>query len=477
MKRNTKFRLRISAFAGTMLLTVAAWGMSGDTSVNAAKNPDPNHTTSFIEWTRVDDLKDYKYTFTGFLSYSDKWVTLGNSYDSQGRYRSSSWSEQDGLWYMQDRSDDPYIDLTVRPGGTFITKDTMNAPKFHYKGTDGDNEDSCKYAIQMMPNDKYLWVNSHNLHFQDSGDDFTFISDGDMFNKDKDVSRSMPSSTYKIFYNRSGAKDTFIDTYADWTINSCGDSGWGKASYFKIFKATEKFYSVIDEPCTIEKIFKIENDFLLKDGCTLTIPEGHVLTVTKGSFFVNGTINCYGTLLVQDGATIIPFSPSKGGGQINLIGGTMIVMPGGRAMIGLGKECLNSTQNATCTFKAYTDPTGKQAPRQSLVVNHGLLSIGRVDMKDKTTIENHKGGRLFLGYNVRKYFKKFVNTKYDTNSSAATLGLDPHYGSFTPVSTSVIKAYEGSAITVGNRPGLKSSVDINYYYYDSKGNEAHYTKI
>ena len=435
MKNNViskNLRLKITAFAGTLILAAAAFGMSGDTSAvyGVDKNPDPNHTTTFIEWTRVKDLKDYKYGFYGFLAYDNKYVTLGDWYDSQGRYRSSSWSEQDGLWYMQNKSDDPYIDLTVGGGGTFVTKDTMNAPYFHYKGTDGDNYDSCKYAIQMKPCNKYVYTKAHTLHFTDGPDNLTFISDADVTRKDRGAGNAMPSYTFKIFYNRSMAKDTFIDTYAGWTINCCGDSGWSKASSFKIYKATTKYYSVIDKDCSIEKVFKIENDFLLKDGVTLTIPEGHVLTVTKGTFYVNGTINVEGTLLVQEGAKIIPFQPSGKGGQINLKGGTLIVMPKARVMIGLGKECLSATQNATCEF-------GAKGSRQSLVVNHGLLAIGRVNMNDKTTIENHKGGRLFLGYNVRKYFRKFTNTNFGKDTSAGSLGLETHYGAFTPASTAV----------------------------------------
>ncbi len=463
-----------STICGCFILAMSVYVLGGDADVEKGKNPDPNHTTSFLEWHRVSDLKKYKdKSFYAFIERNG-WCTLGSSYDNQARSTSSTWSDQDGLWYMQNKKDDPYVDLDIAADtGYFLTKDTMNAPWFIYRFQDSSNCDSSVYSIQLKPCDKYAYVTSHEFHISDGSDNFTFLNDVDMKNKDSSVANGMPSATFKIFYNRSGSTDTFLTTYADWTMNAVGDSGWDDADYFKVFVAKEKYYSVIDEPSTIEKVFKIENDFLLKDGVTLTIPEGCTLTVTKGTFFVNGTINCKGTILVQEGATIVPFSPSGKGGQVNLIGGTLIVMPKAKVMIGLGKECLNSTQNATCEFKADTNG------RQSLIVNHGLLAIGRSVVKDKTTIENHYGGRMFLGYNLHTYYKKFTSTsvKFDKNTSAATLGLDLHYGSFNPDSTAVIKAYEGSGLTIGNRAGQAKSVNINYYYYDASGNEKKYSSI
>ena len=463
MKRHISF----SALCGVLILAASTFVLKGDTTeATKAQNPDPKKTTTFIEWVRVNNLKDLGETsFTGFLCYDNKWCTLGSNYNSQGRYQSSSWTQQDGLWYMENRKDDPYMDLEVGAGGTFVTKDTMNAPYFKFKRKDGDNYNSCVYDIQLKPCNKHLYLTSHETHFTDSEDNLTFIRNNDVHSKDSDV--NIPDSTYKIFYNRSGARDTFVTTYGS-AINSVGDSGWSKASYFKVFRAVLKYYSVIDWDAEIEKTFKIEDDFLLKDGYTLTIPEGCVLTVTSGTFYVNGRIDCKGTLIVQDGATIVPFSPSKGGGEIDLNGGTLIVMPGGRAMIGLGKDCLNSTSDAMCDFKA-------KDGRQSLIVNHGLLAIGCANINDKTTIENHKGGRLFLGYNVRKYFKKFVGVTYSSSTTASALGLETYSAHVTPSEGVVFKAYDGSNMSIGGySDGGKK---ISYYYYDNKGNESHYDKL
>jgi len=161
----------------------------------------------------------------------------------------------------------------------------------------------------------------------------------------------------------------------------------------------------------------------------------------------------------------VPFSPSKKGGQLNLKGGTLIVMPNARAMVGLGKECLNSTENATCTCTAANDGS------QSLIVNHGLLAIGRLELNDKSTIENHKGGRMFLGYNLRKDYKKFSgsNVTFDTSTSASALGLESYNGYIKPDKTAVVKVYDGGMISYANISS--DSTNVNYYEYDKDGNE------
>ena len=97
-----------STICGCFILAMSVYVLGGDADVEKGKNPDPNHTTSFLEWHRVKDLKNYKdKSFYAFIERNG-WCTLGSSYDNQARSTSSTWSDQDGLWYMQYKKDDPF---------------------------------------------------------------------------------------------------------------------------------------------------------------------------------------------------------------------------------------------------------------------------------------------------------------------------------------------------------------------------------
>ena len=481
-----KRKIVLKAIAAALIVAVASISMAGDSygwgggypdttpKDQNGKTYDENHTVTFMEWKRIGNLKSTTGNFVGFLAYGD-YCSLGTNYDNEAINSSEDFSKQDGWWKMEYKGSDPYVDLDVGVGESFLTKDTMNAPTFIQGYDDGDNCDSRRYAIRLSDG-KYVYTSMrqidhvHRFHICSDPDYLTFISKSDLKKKSESAAKEISDNTFKIFYNRKykagmiDSTDTFVDTRDGNKLVAHGDSGWSDASAFKVFRGTEKVYSVIDYDCEVSDILKIEDDFLLKDGYTLTIKEGAIVTVTKGSFFINGTINCEGTLLVQEGAQIVPFSPSDKGGQINLNGGTLIVMPNARAMVGLGKDCLNSKNNATCTCTASNG-------RQSLIVNHGLLAIGRLELKDKSTIENHKGGRMFLGFNLEKDYVKFAGSdvKFDISTSASSLGLGGLYGSFNPQSTAVIKSYDGGTISYMN----PSSTKVNYYSYDANGNETH----
>ena len=171
------------------------------------------------------------------------------------------------------------------------------------------------------------------------------------------------------------------------------------------------------------KISSIQNDYTVGDGevthldasgCYLS--PGKTLTVAKGGVLsIGGTVlndgkivvEKGGILLLKQGATIMPFSPSDANrGGIICSGGTIIVKKDAK-IIGGG---------ATGFYVS-----------GGLVDNFGLIASENVSLENSRVLENHKGAFLFLG--------RTLSHSQLQNCMAANLSK---------------KAYENSSITKDN---------------------------
>ena len=402
---------------------------------------------NFVEWNRVK-RQSPEYDFYGMIM----WERGGTYYYAAG---APDWQSDPHGGSIPGRkaADNPYIS---EGGDQFVTRDTLDVLYFDYQKNDGDNGSGRRYYLHprggVTPGDiwwgRYICVDGGDLDWDDDKDLWTVIG--------KDNKGSVPENYVWIFYNRSAGTDTqmkidnnllYCDRTSDWV---CSD--------LILYVASNREYTGMGN-CTIQKdqITRIENDVILLDGNTMTIEEGAVVSVV-GNFFNNGKIDCKGTLIVQKNAVMMPFTPSGAAGEINLHdGGTMIVMSGARALGGLPAGHLNSTSNG----KVVVGEGGT-------VINFGLTALGRVELRQGGTIENHEGARMFLGYSVEKKFATFLSTAFDAKSSASKLGLT-NSGTSVTMSGGTIKAFAGSGLTNASTSG-----SCTYYSYDSNGKASRY---
>ena len=247
-------------------------------------------------------------------------------------------------------------------------------------------------------------------------------------------------------------RDWYNITEEEWEAMDC-----------ELYVASKKYYTCINENWSIgaNQVYTADSDLILKDGVTLTVPEGAVLCVKKGAFFVNGIISCYGTILVEDGGIIMPYQASGENGRgcyISLkTGGTMIIEEGGRVYAGCPAGQLGTKNQGWLDMH-----------EGSTLVNYGLLVAGKCDFNlsgsGGGTIENHPGGAMFLGYTVDDP-TKFMGVTYDASRTKAetlanALGLKTTGGyvgyAVDGSATTFLETWEGSALATANNTDKRS---------------------
>ena len=205
-----------------------------------------------------------------------------------------------------------------------------------------------------------------------------------------------------------------------------------------------------------------DEDLFLSENVKLTIPEGAVLCVKNGPFYVNGEIECSGTILVEDGGSILPYASEAAGSRIVLKeGGAMIIRSGGRVYAGCPKGSLG-----TAGDQGWLDMYAG-----SSIINFGLLVAGQCNFKyGQATLDNHKGGAMFIGYTVDNK-SKFMSGAVNGSSTPSSLGLiktngTVHYGKDSNLT--VVKAWYGGATVFANK-NSGAGQTIKLYSYDKDG--------
>ena len=242
----------------------------------------------------------------------------------------------------------------------------------------------------------------------------------------------------------------------------------GDCMSWRVFEISEVTYNCINKDYSIgtEKNPQTyiatggNGGLFLQEGVTLTIPQGSVLVVKDGSFFVNGTINCYGTILVEDGGSLTTYASTSSGANINLYdGGAMIVRSGGRVYAGCPEGSLGAKEDGS--MNVYPG---------AYIINYGLLVAGRCDFEwdsGSAIVENHKGATMYLGYAVEDG-SKFLSTAY-SDASATALGLVKTNGALylqTGNTQTVFKVWDGAKTGFGNNIHTRS---LKLYSYDKDG--------
>ncbi len=137
---------------------------------------------------------------------------------------------------------------------------------------------------------------------------------------------SIPSDErVKIFWEQTAKADVGVIHYNQWLY------GWQDNTYnyssFTMYWGEKITISAIAEDYTVHSgmVMNVDNGVLLTDDHTITVMPGGVLSI-EGQFYNNGTIQNYGTVILQPDACITSFLPkSSNAGTIVNSGGVVNV--------------------------------------------------------------------------------------------------------------------------------------------------------
>ena len=221
---------------------------------------------------------------------------------------------------------------------------------------------------------------------------------------------------------------------------------------FRLYKVEAAPYAAINRNYTVSNMLTVEDNVILMENTTLTVPENTILHVKKGNFYVNGTIKCKGTILVDDGGVILPFDSTEGGCDIKLEeGGTMIIRGGGKVYAGCSKGSLGTAKGTGFL----TLESGSQ------IINFGHLCAAQIDFKAGCSVTNRTGGKIELGYEVndkKKFLSGEVGTWYANGDPVLKMASDGQV---------VFRVYPYSTMNLG--PQLNNHYVKMYTYSADNG--------
>jgi hypothetical protein len=447
----TAFLVGFTTLGSHKTLEVSAAGQSG-------------MKISLYKWYKIGNLDELhsiggKDVYNAFIMWKDGsnvyYVAGGNVGDNNLRgtnitvdpyieyaenYQHAGFSHADGSYTINN----PY----------FLTKSLDNTPKIHLVGSRGNYD--YKFKLQFSTG-KYLWTSYwDHLEAHDDGDTWVAVNLDGLVERGKRTYNSADGAKrpFWFFYDRSAAYDTDIKNDGDKFYGVSSGGGYKNSDFYLYGGMEVKYDAIGDYTIAGDQVLTINNDTFLLDGKKLKIEKDGMLVV-RGNLYCNGAIDCEGTIVVEKGAKLMPFSPSNAGGDVYVHnGGSLIVMSGGKAMLGLPQGLLNAKGS------------GVLKTADATIYNYGLLVSGYTEFLDNTTVENHEGAAMYLAYSIEKNAAKFNSG--DSSKYSGDLGLTSR-GSFTNGNNNVIfKAYKGCKYGVGRNV---SKYNLTFVSVDETGNE------
>ena len=419
-------------------------------------------TVTFYKWTRLRDWEDLDRAYVMLIS------KIGGKY-----YMAQSLKDINNdlsNWYLKSIDADPRINPEA---DEFLTKTCWTNIRTRLTTFNGKYGSFDGYYMEEYYDDAWHWVTHTTEYLKNSTNSATIWIPYDRTMGDSGKGFEMRWGT--INNNTVWLKPKDAD--ANWPVRLDWHGWTGPDGCWEVFGRSIKYFTCINSNYTIgeNQVYVADSDLFLKEGVKLTIPDGSVLCVKNGPFYVNGEIECYGTILVEDGGIIMPFESTSGGSRIVMKeGSAMIIRSGGRVYAGCPKGSLG-TQGDNGWLDMYAG---------SSIINFGLFVAGKCNFKyGQATIENHKGGQMYLGYAVStKGESKFMTTGWYGywDSSSGTKVLNPSADYFGLEKTgaavyygegnnqTIIKAWDGGKIYFANKASSAGKT-VKLYTYDKDG--------
>ena len=226
-------------------------------------------------------------------------------------------------------------------------------------------------------------------------------SDGDKYYADAIGGEKAGDANTCIFYEERDAKyDSGLEHDGSWFgVDTSSSYDYDE---FYLYVGEEYPLTAIDSNVTIEpgKVMNVKDHYIIEEDCTLTVAPGAVLSI-EGRFYNNGTIENYGTILIQNAGSISTLEPelskASEAGKIICHGpeesvyvkepdktfsggeGALLILSGGHLIGNKQTDTLTLNKGATLENFGY------------MVLPHGLVA-------NNSRIYNRATGRILMGY-------------------------------------------------------------------------------
>ena len=378
-------------------------------------------TIKLLEWKRVYEMGTND--FRGALVWGN-----GNPYYfTSGRsigLRKNSDKRWD-YWDGQPNTIDPYLDFGK---DKFINRNYHDIPWFvNAKSLNKDDAarsgdylgNSARFSIKLCPDLGHTqWVHTPKNNIVGSNDrtvfnilDYNHDNKGDRTkNMNKAATKTSKGYVRLFAYHAESECQDFY--HSDNYISVHWNDNW-PTNDFMLYQVDEKSYAAMsDYTVTDGQIFVNKDSSFLLDEKKLTVEKDGVLSV-QGTFYYNGEIECSGTIILQEGATMVPFHANGKAGGIKLKdGGTIIIMPNARLFAGYPGSTLGSTKKALFDVENGT------------IINYGLFVYGYGDLSSETTIEMHNNSEMYIGYRPSAKNPNGMFTSLEKKPDQTALGLE-----------------------------------------------------
>ena len=442
-------------------LVLAFSGIKVVDEVTAAPNVENfGMKITLLEWYRVYELG------TGDFRGALVWGNGNPYYFTSGRDIGLGKNADDrpDYWVGKPHTIDPYLDFGK---DKFVNRDYHDIPWFiNAKSLDssaaarsGDYlAKSARFSIKLCPDLKHTqWVHTPKNNIVGSNDRSVFnILDYKHDNKGSNTKNMHRASTltskgYVRLFTYHGESDCQDFYHSGNYISVHWKDNW-PTDDFMLYDVKEKTYSAMsDYTITKGQIFVNKDSSFLLDGKKLKIEEDGVLSV-QGTFYYNGDIECAGTIILQEGATMCPYHANQAAGNITLRnGGTIIIMPKARLFAGYPSAVLGTKEEAALEVE------------NGSIINYGLLVSGHSAFKGDAVIEMHDGSLMYTGYSPNKKNINGMFNAFNSDSTPEDLGL---------VKTRNAYSFESPALYMNGkcRVYLNSNIGGNVLLYNRISN-------
>ncbi len=427
------------------------------TMVSAAETADEMF---FYEWTAVKDL-----TATYFNPAKGTIIRSMLCHENGGHKYSSGHPDNFGAennYYSLVRFDD---DRQVNYGELqWLTDNGRGAPYVEVgHAKDGDNDNDPKIYLHVgetttskdrfgypVYKEKMLdWCvefDSDDLHWRKKNYQVTINGNG--WRENNQIRQ------FNLFHNESG-RDPVLKIKDD-HLSAEYETNEGKRHKFYFYAGKEISFTRYPAGIWVNggQVTALTKNSGLPEGTVTTVNKGAVMSINSNSFLNGKIVVDGGTLVVQEGATLMNYSRDKqrdGSSSIEVKnGGSVVVMPNARLMLGRTDE---SIYTGSDVGQLLLTEGGK-------LYNFGLVITNRLIINHDAEIENRKSGMIYAGYQLddiglaRFYFKKDTyksKMKSVTGSNASLISA----------SASGVKSVEGENIRIVNNGSIKFSSAYN----------------
>ncbi|MCR5419095.1 MAG: hypothetical protein K6E84_09295 [Lachnospiraceae bacterium] len=410
---------------------------------------------TYYEWVGINDI----YNF--LLKPENTKLRIMICWDEGGHKYISGTGFHD-RWYDAVSCDsDRQVDRTETK---WLTDNGRGAPFFTCKGErDKDNDYYPKVTIyQGETTGRIVTDKAGNQYtsYSEKHTDRRITADGDylelVINKHTNVggvqwtvekrgTDSIGVAGVNIFQNVSG-RDPVFKKKSD-SISTEYETKESHRHWFYLYHGTEvkvnRYPAGIH--CYSGQVTSLKKMSLLPEKSVTVVEPGAVLSINSTVLLSGKIVVDGGTLVVQDGATLMTYSRDgavEGSGCIECKnGGAVVVMNKGRVALGR----LNPSSTACSAAGQISLTEGGK------LYNFGMVMCNRLIMNSSAEIENRPNSVLYAGYQFTDYgaTRFYFNTDWNTNSTRfAARGTG---GCLISASASGVKSMEGENLRVINK--------------------------